>query len=1028
MSGKHGIDKYMTLNDTFINTHDDVSDNTFVQMLTETQNKLGDDRSVDVNDMQNHMNDNVPDEMSSQAISKDNSQTHIYNTVSQKEQLIADQHDDPGVGLLFDLALTEEQAKDVAVGYFIKSGLLMRKWRPPDVSADMECQVLYQIVVPQSHRHSIISITHEHPLGGHMGVNKTVKRIMQHFYWPMMRKDVVLFCKTCHTCQMIGKPNQSIPVAPLHPIPAFDEPFSRILIDCVGPLPKTKSGNCYLLTMMCVATRFPEAIPLRKINAQSIVKAITKFFTVFGLPKEIQSDQGSNFMSRIFQQVMDQLGIKQYVASAYHPQSQGALERYHQTLKTMIKTYCKESEKDWDEGIHFLLFAARDAVQESLGFTPFELVFGHSVRGPLKVLKETWLNDDSPYNLLEYVSQFRQRLQRAWSVARVNLKSAQTKMKTWYDRKARYRSFQSGDQVLLFLPIQGSALQGRYSGPYTVDRKINEVDYIIHTPDRRKSKRLCHINMLKEYHARPTAMVAPVCVDIHSVTLVSEDSDVASKQTTAHNSVLVDDCSDFYPDVSLTTARLKNSEVLLHLDSKVGHLKPDEQGLLFDVIRDFGSLFSDTPGRTSVVTHDVDVGDSKPIKQWPYRMNPRKLQLAQNEIEYMLEHDIIESSQSEWSSPVVLVPKADGSQRFCIDYRKVNSVTKTDSHPLPRIDDCIDRIGQAKYVSKFDLLKGYWQVPLTDRAREISAFVTPNNLYQCVVMPFGMKNAPSTFQRMMNMLTASLEGCVVYIDDVVIYAETFDEHVHRIRELFQRLSDAGLTVNLAKSELGCAQVTYLGYRVGQGEVRPLSAKVKTIDDFPIPTSKRELMRFLRMSGFYRRFCRNFSDVVLPLTNLLGKKVQFEWTDHCQAAFEELKAILTHSPVLAAPDFDNPFSLTVDASDRAVGAVLLQKDVDGIDHPVGYFSKKLNKHQTNYSTIEKEALALLLALKHFEVYISSGLYPLHVYSDHNPLTFVNRMRNHNRRLIGWYLCLQEYDIVIHHIPGKDNVVADVLSRI
>ena len=183
-------------------------------------------------------------------------------------------------------------------------------------------------------------------------MRKTHDKIGRHFWWPTLRKDVSEYCETCRTCQMVGKPNQKIPTAPLQPIPAFDEPFSRVIIDCVGPLPKAKSGNQYLLTIMCASTRFPEAIPLRNIKAPNIVRALTKFFTLVGLPKSIQSDQGSNFMSGFFQQVMDQLGIAQYSSSAYHPESQGALERYmyHQTLKTMIKTYCFEFERDWDEG------------------------------------------------------------------------------------------------------------------------------------------------------------------------------------------------------------------------------------------------------------------------------------------------------------------------------------------------------------------------------------------------------------------------------------------------------------------------------------------------------------------------------------------------------------------------------------------------------------------------------------------------------------------------------------------------------
>ena len=186
-----------------------------------------------------------------------------------------------------------------------------------------------------------------------------------------------------------------------------------MIIDYVGPLPKTMSGNQYLLTIMCASTQFPEAIPLRNIKAKSIVKGLTKFFTFVGLPKAIQSDQGSKFMSNLFQQVMHQLGIKQYKSSAYHPESQGAIERFHQTLKNMIRTYCLEYKKDWDEGVHMLLFAAREAVQESLGFSPFELVFGHTVRGPLKLLKEKWLCEETNLNLLDYVSGFIQKLKEA---------------------------------------------------------------------------------------------------------------------------------------------------------------------------------------------------------------------------------------------------------------------------------------------------------------------------------------------------------------------------------------------------------------------------------------------------------------------------------------------------------------------------------------------------------------------------------------------------------------------------------------
>ena len=331
------------------------------------------------------------------------------------------------------------------------------------------------------------------------------------------------------------------------------------------------------------------------------------------------------------------------------------------------------------------------------------------------------------------------------------------------------------------------------------------------------------------------------------------------------------------------------------------------------------------------------------------------------------------------------------------------------------------------FVSKFDLLKGYWQVPLTEKAKEVSAFVTPDGLYQYKVMPFGMKNAPATFQRMIHALLKDIAGCEAYIDDVIVYSETWDDHLKTIHALFERLAEANLTVNLAKSEFFHATVEYLGHKVGQGFVRPISAKVESINNFPSPSNKKELMRFLGMVGFYRKFCPNFSTVVGPLTNLLQKRAAYEWSELCEDSFKKIKSVLISSPVLSTPDFSKQFKLTVDASDIGVGAALFQEDDDHVDRVVCYFSKKLSKCQQNYSTIEKECLSLLLALQHFDVYLNVTLHPILVYTDHNPLTFLHKMANKNQRLTRWSLQLQEYDIVIKHIKGSENVIADALSR-
>ena len=643
--------------------------------------------------------------------------------------------------------------------------------------------------------------------------------------------------------------------------------------------------------------------------------------------------------------------------------------------------------------------------------------------GPLSLLKEKWLDEDpEKISVLKYVATFKDRLFRAGQIAKRNLQESQSKMKVWYDRKTKSRCFEPGDRVLVLFPVVGNPLQAKYSGPYKVVKKISDTNYLVKTPGRHKETQVCHINMLKAYHEKPKPELVTLNNRLglesptHSKDCVGQ---VAEKEEDTESEVRLE--NDQQP------IKLQNSQILNDLGTKLSHLPPVQRKELTEVITQYREVFPDVPSKTNLIEHDVDVGDSAPIKQHPYRVSPMKKELLDKEVQYMLQNDIIEESQSNWSSPCILVPKHDGGFRFCTDFRKVNDKTKSDSFPIPRIADCIDQIGNAKFVSTFDMLKGYWQVPLTQRAREISAFVTPSGLYQYKVMPFGMKNAPATFQRMVNKLVRDIDGCEGYIDDVIIFSDNWSDHIRQIERFFQIMREAKLTINLMKSEFGKATVKYLGHIVGQGRVRPLDAKIQTIAKFPIPTSRKELARFLGMAGYYRSFCLNFSDIAAPLTNLLSKKVKFVWTDDCQLAFDKVKLLLQKSPVLKSPDYEKPFKLIIDSSDVGTGSVLVQEASDGLDHPVSYFSKKFLKYQKNYSVVEKETLGLVLALEHFDVYLGSTPFKIKVYTDHNPLTFLKTMKNKNQRLVRWSLALQEYNLEIQHIPGSENVVADALSR-
>uniref|UniRef100_A0A8C1PIS4 Integrase catalytic domain-containing protein n=1 Tax=Cyprinus carpio TaxID=7962 RepID=A0A8C1PIS4_CYPCA len=444
---------------------------------------------------------------------------------------------------------------------------------------------------------------------------------------------------------MVGKPNQTIPPAPLFPVPVVAEPFEHIIIDCVGPLPRSKSGCKYLLTIMCMTTRFPEVVPLCTITARTISKALVKFFTVFGLPKVVQSDQGTNFTSCMFSQVLKRLHIKHVFSSAYHPESQGTLERFHQTLKSMLRAYCFELERDWEEGIPWLLFASREVVQESLGFSPADLVFGHTPRGPLTVLKESRLSDQKCKSLPEYVTDFRTRLHRVCELAKQNLEKAQGKMNVWYDKKARERSFRPGDKVLVLLPVRGGSLQARYSGPYVVEKKLSDRDYVIHLPDCRKTSKVFHVNMIKIYHERESSIEKSLKCVPPSI----KPAEVTASVGLAVHEPLYEEVG---PSRCVVEGRLRNSEVLLTLSSQLSHLSAVQQTDILDLVKNLSGLFSDIPTQTSVIEHDIDVGfNTRPIKQHPYRVNPNKRSLLNKEVQYMLENQIAEPSISPWSSP-----------------------------------------------------------------------------------------------------------------------------------------------------------------------------------------------------------------------------------------------------------------------------------------------------------------------------------------------------------------------------------------
>ncbi|CAJ0968166.1 unnamed protein product [Ranitomeya imitator] len=338
----------------------------------------------------------------------------------------------------------------------------------------------------------------------------------------------------------------------------------------------------------------------------------------------------------------------------------------------------------------------------------------------------------------------------------------------------------------------------------------------------------------------------------------------------------------------------------------------------------------------------------------------------------MLDLGVIEESHSAWSSPIVLIPKPDGSIRFCNDFRKLNAVSKFDAYPMPRVDELIDRLGKARYITTLDLTKGYWQIPLAEAAREKTAFATPEGLFQYVYMPFGLHGAPATFQRLMDrVLRPHRQYASAYLDDIVIYSMDWETHLQKVQ----------------------AEARYLGYVIGRGVIKPQIDKIQAIQGWPQPVNKKQVQAFLGIAGYYRRFIPNFAAMATPLTDLTKGKgsVMVKWTSAAEEAFHSLKQALCSQPVLVTPDFSSEFVVQTDASDTGVGAVLSQVR-DGVEHPVLYLSRKLNVHEQRYAVVEKECLAIKWALDSLKYYLAGRKFRL--VTDHAPLKWMHLHKDRN----------------------------------
>ena len=502
--------------------------------------------------------------------------------------------------------------------YFFRDDLLYNTWVRSGCEGTVE-----QLVLPQSYRGLVLQLAHSIPLAGHLSKVKTTNRILQRFYWPTVYRDVARYCRACIACQ---KASGRRPMkAPLIPLPIIAQPFSRIAMDIIGPLPKSRNGNRYVLVVCDYATRYPEAVALRSIDAATIAEELVKIFSRVGIPHEILTDQGANFTSQLLTELYRMLHIRPIRTTSYHPQTDGLVERFNHTLKFMLRKSLggkRKSTKDWDVLLPYLLFAYREVPQASTGFSPFELLYGHVVRGPLDILSESWQGrKKSEESVVSHILTIRERLGEMKKMADMNLKKAQQQQKLWYDQS---REFKKDDMVLLLLPTTTNKLLAKWQGPYRVIGRVGKANYLIDMPDHQKTRRIYHVNLLKKWES-------PILESCDMAKEVKEEEFPDWKKSELVQPVIGDQLSDME--------------------------RFDLQGILDE----FEDVLQGKPKQTTLVTHRINTTSEKPVRLPPYRIPHAYHESVTEELREMEVSGIIEPSNSEWSSPIVVVKKKDGN-------------------------------------------------------------------------------------------------------------------------------------------------------------------------------------------------------------------------------------------------------------------------------------------------------------------------------------------------------------------------------
>ena len=461
--------------------------------------------------------------------------------------------------------------------------------------------------------------------------------------------------------------------------------------------------------------------------------------------------------------------------------------------------------------------------------------------------------------------------------------------------------------------------------------------------------------------------------------------------------------------------------------TSIGLSTIDKNCPLIGLLKQFPELTN--PSFSSEIKHNVYhriETKGQPVYSKARRLAPDVLKAAKTEFEHMVAQGIARLSKSQYASPLHMVKKHTNDWRPCGDYRSLNAQTVPDRYPIPHIHDFANKLHNCTVFSAIDIVKAYYHIPVHPDDVHKTAVITPFGLFEFLRMPFGLRNAPQTFQRFIDSIVQELNFVFVYLDDILVASKTYDEHIQHLKLLFSCLKEHGLTINVDKSQFAKSELKFLGHNISVNGITPLPEKVEAMQNFPQPSTKKQLRRFLGMSNFYRRFQPNIASHLKPLHDMLSQKSKtLIWSQVESNAFINTKSALANMALLCYPCDNSKLSLQVDASDTAIGAVLQQQCPNGWE-PLGFFSKALDKTQKYYSTFDRELLAIYLSIKHFKFMLEGRNFT--IFTDHKPIISALRSLSDKTPKQVRQLCyIAEYTCDIRHVPGKNNVVADTLSR-